>query len=249
MVRMEVHPELSTGSVRVEGGFTLPDKEVTQVTTNIMCRSGATVVIGGLIREDITTSSTQIPVLGNLPVVGVAFRQRSEEINRREIIVLLTPRVINEHQAGAEGQNYAEQVEARQEVFVDKLTPLGKRHIGERHFRQANAAYAAGDLDTALRYANWAIHFDPLHQGAINLRNEILAIAPELEVGVKHHLRHGLPIHEYPHYDYSRDGYPWREPTMLPEFDGHHYLDDTMAPVETAPSASVTTELAPIVDQ
>ena len=248
MVRMEVHPELSTGSVRVEGGFTLPDNEVTQVTTNIMCRSGATIVLGGLIREDITTSSSQIPVLGNLPVVGVAFRQRSEEINRREIIVLLTPRVIDEQQAGAEGQGSAAQILNRQEVFVDKLTPLGKRHIGERHFRQANAAYAAGDLDTALRYANMAIHFDSLHQGAINLRTEILAVAPELEVSVKHHLRHGLRIDEYPHHDYSRDGYPWREPMMLPEFDGHYHVEDAMAPVETAPSGTVTTELAPIVE-
>ena len=42
MIRMEVHPELSAGSVRVEGGFTLPDKEVTQITTNIMCPDGAT---------------------------------------------------------------------------------------------------------------------------------------------------------------------------------------------------------------
>ncbi|HRX82662.1 MAG TPA: secretin and TonB N-terminal domain-containing protein, partial [Pirellulaceae bacterium] len=96
MIRMEVHPELSTGSVRVQEGFTLPDKDVTQVTTNVMCRSGATMVIGGLIREDLSTSATQIPVLGNLPYVGAAFRQRTETIVRREIIVILTPRIVDE---------------------------------------------------------------------------------------------------------------------------------------------------------
>ena len=78
LVRMEVHPELSTGTVTTQGGFTLPDKDLTQVTTNVMVRDGATVVIGGLIREDLTTTTTQIPLLGNLPGVGFLFRQKQE---------------------------------------------------------------------------------------------------------------------------------------------------------------------------
>ena len=213
MVRMEVHPELSTGSVRVESGFTLPDKDVTQVTTNIMCRSGATIVIGGLIREDLSVSSTQIPVLGNLPFVGGAFRQRTEDIDRREIIVLLTPRVVDEPQVWKEGDDYAKQFDDRLQTFRDKMTPLGKRQFGERYTRLANAAYAAGDLDTALRYANLAIHFDPLNQGAVNLRTEIIEVAPELELGVHRNLKRGLPIHQHPHHDYSRQGYPWRPVT------------------------------------
>ncbi len=210
MVRMEVHPELSTGNVRIEGGFTLPDKDVTQVTTNIMCRSGATMVIGGLIREDLSTSSTQIPVLGNLPYVGAAFRQRTETIVRREIIVLLTPRIVDELHTWKEGDDYAKQFDNRLQTFRDKMTPVGKRQFGERYTRLANAAYAAGDLDTALRYATLAIHFDPLNQAAINLRVEIIEMAPDLEIGVDRNLKSGLPIHEHPHRDYSREGYPWR---------------------------------------
>ncbi|MCA9121096.1 MAG: secretin and TonB N-terminal domain-containing protein [Planctomycetaceae bacterium] len=210
MVRMEVHPELSTGSVRVQEGFTLPDKDVTQVTTNIMCRSGATMVIGGLIREDLSASSTQIPVLGNLPYVGAAFRQRTETIVRREIIVLLTPRVVDEIHTWNEGDDYAKQFDDRLQTFRDKMTPIGKRQFGERYTRLANAAYAAGDLDTSLRYANLAIHFDPLNQAAINLREEIIEIAPDLEVGVHANLHRGLPLTQHPHRDYSRQGYPWR---------------------------------------
>ena len=53
LIRMEVHPELSDGSVEAKSGFTLPNKEVTQVTTNIMVRDGCTVVIGGLMREQL----------------------------------------------------------------------------------------------------------------------------------------------------------------------------------------------------
>jgi type IV pilus assembly protein PilQ len=210
LIRMEVHPELSTGSVRVEEGFTLPDKEVTQVTTNVLCPDRATVVIGGLIREDLITTASQIPVLGNLPWVGVAFRQRTEEIDRREIIVLLTPRIVDIPELICEGEQYAQQSLDRRNVFADKLTPLGKRHWGERYARLATAAWAASDADVALRYANLAIHFDPLHQGAVNLRREILTVHPDLEVAVDQHLHRGLGPFDLPHRDYSRYGYPWQ---------------------------------------
>ncbi|MEO8494786.1 MAG: hypothetical protein ABI614_06930 [Planctomycetota bacterium] len=221
MVRMEVHPELSTGSVRVQEGFTLPDKDVTQVTTNIMCRSGATMVIGGLIREDLSASSTQVPVLGNLPYVGAAFRNRTESIVRREIIVLLTPRVVDEPETWKEGEDYAKQFDDRLQTFRDKMSPLGKRQFGERYLRLGTAAHAAGDLDTALRYANLAIHFDPLNQAAINLREEIIAVRPDLEVGVHANLHHGLPPLQHPLRDYSRQGYPWR-PVVASEATSPH---------------------------
>src|SRR5262249_18307149 len=50
LIRLEVHPELSTGTVTVQGNFSLPNKTVTQVTTNVLCPDACTVVIGGLIR-------------------------------------------------------------------------------------------------------------------------------------------------------------------------------------------------------
>ena len=79
VIRMEVHPELSDGEVTVEpNGVTLPNKRLTEVTTNIMVRDGCTVVIGGLIQEQLTNTTTQIPVLGNLPLVGFVFRQTTE---------------------------------------------------------------------------------------------------------------------------------------------------------------------------
>ena len=209
-IRMEVHPELSEGSVRVEQGFTLPDKEVTQVTTNIMCQSGATVVIGGLIREDLATNATQIPVLGNLPMVGSLFRQRSEEIDRREIIVLLTPKIVDDSGMWAEGMAATEQLRNRRDVFADKMNPFGKRHHGERYLRLARAAWAASDANAALRYVNQSLHWDPLHQAAVNLRAEILAVHPDLEVAVDDHLQPGLSPLDQRNRDYSRWGYPWR---------------------------------------
>ena len=83
------------------------------------------------------------------------------------------------------------------------------------------SAWAAGEADKALRFANLAIHYDPLHQDAIDLRQEILANYPDLETSVHHHLRHGLPIWEHPLGDHSAEtGAPWRdigpEPVAVP---------------------------------
>jgi len=57
VIRMEVHPELSDGLVRDLAGFTVPRKDVTKVTTNIMVRDGCTVIIGGLMRDQLKTTS------------------------------------------------------------------------------------------------------------------------------------------------------------------------------------------------
>lgn len=174
LIRMEVHPELSTGTVEVEAGFTLPKKETTQVTSNIMVRDGCTVVIGGLMRDELTTSTRQIPLLGSLPLVGVAFREKTETTVRREVIVLITPHIVYEPDTCCEGQKVACEFHRRQAVYASKMSPLiGKRSIGRRYFRYAQNAWAAGDRDRALRFIELSIHFDPLSRAAIDLRSDI----------------------------------------------------------------------------
>jgi type IV pilus assembly protein PilQ len=177
-IRMEVHPELSTGSVRVEEGFTLPDKETTQVTTNIIARDGSTVIIGGLIREDLVSNTTQIPFFGSLPVLGPAFRQKTEDIDRREILVLITPHILYDPEASYEGDLSAMEFHHRQAVKFKHLSPLSSRRLGVGHLRRAQVAWANGNFDRALRHANLAIHYDPQNRAAIDLRADVVNGAP-----------------------------------------------------------------------
>jgi type IV pilus assembly protein PilQ len=178
LIRMEVHPELSTGSVEVEQNFTLPNKETTQVTTNIMVRDGCTVIIGGLMREDLQTTGKQVPFFGNLPLVGAAFRSRDETLQRREILVLITPHIVYEPETCQEGARAACEFHRRQDVYREKRSFLGKRHVGRKYFRMAQNAWAAGDRDTALRFAELSIHFDPMNRAAIDLRSDIWLARP-----------------------------------------------------------------------
>lgn len=173
LIRMEVHPELSDGAVEIKGGFTLPNKDVTQVTTNVMVRDGCTVIIGGLMQEQLATTTDQIPFFGNLPLVGMLFRNKEEKISRREIIVLLTPHIVYEPDTCNEGETAAGEFFRRQDVYREKMSPIGKRSVGRRYFRMAQRAWAAGEQRRALRFAEMAVHFDPLNRAAIDLRSDI----------------------------------------------------------------------------
>ena len=91
LVRLEIHPEDSNGGLNQDG---LPFKETAEVTTNVMVRSGQTVVIGGLFRDRRRTLERKVPVLGDLPLLGYLFKSEDDLSKREEIIVVLTPRIL-----------------------------------------------------------------------------------------------------------------------------------------------------------
>ncbi len=223
-IRLEVHPELSTGNVRVVQGLTLPDKETTEVTTNIMCPDGCSVILGGLIREDVADTISQVPLLGSVPVIGAIFRRKTETLERREIVVVITPHIVCEPEMGLEGEKAINEFEQRTALFKDKMSPTIKRHIGERYLRLARSAWNAGDAETAFRYVNLAVHYNPLSQASVNLRTEIVSAYPEFDQNINTRLTEGLVPPHYPHRNYTRQGYPWKP--------NHSHPATVVAPVE-----------------
>jgi type IV pilus assembly protein PilQ len=236
LVRLEVHPELSSGFIATEEGLSLPNKVVTQVTTNVMCPDGCTVIIGGLIREDLKTNTRQLPLLGNLPWLGPVFRQKTEEVERSEIIVVITPRIVSEPMMCEEGQKWGNEFTQRQSVYFDKMSPIAKRNYGLHHLRMARAAYAAGDYLTALKQVNLAIHYDPLNRDAIVLRNEVVAAGGFEDESIHEYLHRGLSPLTGRHRDYSKQGYPWKE------FEGFGPPDLAGIDDPGQPGSSVTVE-------
>jgi type IV pilus assembly protein PilQ len=209
-IRMEVHPELSTGSVTISDGLTLPNKSVTQVTSNVGCYDGNTIVIGGLLRDDKQTTTNQVPFLGNLPWVGPAFRTKTEKIIKDEIIVVITPRIVSEDALCAEGERMANEFTHKQDVYFDKMSPIAKRNYALRYQRLALAAFNAGDYPRAIKQIDWSIHFDPMNRDAINLRNEIVVAGGYEGESVHEYLNHARAPWHRPHMDYSKYGAPWK---------------------------------------
>jgi general secretion pathway protein D len=72
-----------------------PQFSLRQVVTSAIVWDGQTVVLGGLISEDVTRIKDKIPVLGDLPFVGRAFRSESSRRTKRNLLIFVTPTIID----------------------------------------------------------------------------------------------------------------------------------------------------------
>jgi type IV pilus assembly protein PilQ len=66
------------------------------VKTEVLVENGGTVVIGGIFEQTERTDITKIPFLGDLPVLGRLFRNDSTTSQKTELLVFVTPRIVNE---------------------------------------------------------------------------------------------------------------------------------------------------------
>lgn len=82
----------SVGQVTT-AGYAIDTKHV---QTQVLVENGGTVVIGGIFLQQETTNEQKVPVLGDIPVLGVLFRNKSNQSKRSELLIFLTPKVVSE---------------------------------------------------------------------------------------------------------------------------------------------------------
>ncbi|WP_414564064.1 MULTISPECIES: AMIN domain-containing protein [unclassified Anabaena] len=80
----------------------------------IRLRDGQTLILSGIIQDSDRVSVSKIPVLGDLPLIGSLFRRTNRNNQRNEVIVLLTPQVMDDSENSAYGYNYTPSPEVRQ---------------------------------------------------------------------------------------------------------------------------------------
>ena len=73
-------------------GWTVTTKEV---VSDVIVENGGTVVIGGIYQQRDKDDTTRVPFLGDLPYVGFLFRHRNKVEERSELLVMLTPKIID----------------------------------------------------------------------------------------------------------------------------------------------------------
>lgn len=67
-----------------------------EIETQVTVSDGQTLALGGIFHQQRTRGQRQVPLLGNLPVVGSLFRQHAEEQRKRELVIFMTPRLVRE---------------------------------------------------------------------------------------------------------------------------------------------------------
>ena len=82
-------------TVSVPSGFFQPIFSTREVTTDVTVFDGATVVIGGLTREEVKTVDDKVPVLGSIPLIGAAFRSTGKTIQKKSLMVFVTANLVS----------------------------------------------------------------------------------------------------------------------------------------------------------
>ncbi len=92
-VTMKVKPEISNviGQVISSSNNIIPIIDTNIAETTVIAKNGSTVIIGGLGREEKTETIEQVPILGNIPLVGFLFRNKTATTQRVELVIMLTP--------------------------------------------------------------------------------------------------------------------------------------------------------------
>ena len=100
-INLHVRPEVSelttTGAVQLGSGnstFSVPALLVRRAETTVELGSGQSFAIAGLLQDSDTNSSSGIPVLGDVPVLGALFRSNSLNRSETELVILITPYIV-----------------------------------------------------------------------------------------------------------------------------------------------------------
>lgn len=92
-VKLQIEQEVSGRNGDIEGNPIIAKREI---KTTVLADNGATVVLGGLIDEDVQQSESKVPLLGDIPVLGALFRSTSSTKRKRNLMIFIKPTIIRD---------------------------------------------------------------------------------------------------------------------------------------------------------
>lgn len=179
-VRLEVHPEVSQrGAETIDN---IPSKSTVEATCNVMVKDGHTIVIGGLFEETADIDRQQVPGLGNIPLLGWLFRSNGNTTTRGEIIILLTPHIIDDDEAAdaisqqtlADGKRRCLGMREGFSFFARERITTGYVDEADRAWRSYATTRSPKDMDRAWWNVRLALNVAPNNLAAMRLHDQIL---------------------------------------------------------------------------
>ena len=172
-VRLEIHPERSTLSIPKHAN--MPNQNVTELTTQVLVRDGGTVVIGGLIAEQVVSKPARNSVVSN------PFRNRGEQLQRTELLILVTPHIVTD--AGCEptmpSQNSGQEPQTLS--ASSRQSRSTRNSLAHAHYERASSFYQQGNLVRARQQVEASLRQNKSDRDAVRLRNQIIQCLHEAE--------------------------------------------------------------------
>lgn len=178
MIRLELQPRVSEGQIRettdgLGAAVTIPDEVTQELSTNIIVPDGATVVLGGLFRESTTLGRRQVPILGDLPIIGAAFRGHDDSTERAEIVFMITPTIVNDQILLDQGERAVQMSDRIRTGTRQGLLPWSQDRQTKQQNILAERAARDGNLDKANWHLRRSLELRPAQPDAIQMREEL----------------------------------------------------------------------------
>jgi general secretion pathway protein D len=95
---LDIDQEVSNVVKTTSSGIDSPTIQQRRISTRVLVTDGESLALGGLIQERNSINRGQVPILGDIPVIGNAFKNKTDGITRTELIIFIRPRVVRDVQ-------------------------------------------------------------------------------------------------------------------------------------------------------
>jgi len=177
-IRMELAPSVSEAKIENlvdSNGSTLPvpNEDTSEIVTNVRVKNGQTLVLGGLFKENTVIERRQVPGLGDIPLLGNAFKGYDDSLTREEIIFLVTPTIVKDEIAKVWSDEANEFEHAVRIGTREGLLPWSRDTLTTSSNQKAFEAMAKGDRELALFHAENSLRLMPNQPEMVRLRAEL----------------------------------------------------------------------------
>jgi type II secretory pathway component GspD/PulD (secretin) len=136
-ITMAIEPKvIQARSGGTFGGQTFKDPEERGSKSILRINDGDTIVLGGLLRTDFDQTKTRVPVVEKIPLLGAAFRHKNKVESQRELIIFITPHIVEESLAGNIKAPETSNTAREQSVPTDRRAAIEKElsSVEEKRF-------------------------------------------------------------------------------------------------------------------
>jgi type IV pilus assembly protein PilQ len=178
-IRMLIYPKDSSAELDADG---VPQETTAELHTNIVVKDGETIVLGGLFRDVVTTARSQVPLLGDIPIIGALFRGTTDSTQREEVIILLTPHIID---GAGQTDGEARLADIGRKRYGARMAVQGisRARLAEDHYVNAVKYYGDGNSVEALSELDKALDMRPSYLEALRLKERIVGDVSPDDVG------------------------------------------------------------------
>lgn len=117
-INLRVAPEVSELAPTITPGTNLPSFTTRKVSTSVQLRSGQSLLIGGLLKSNVTEAVSAFPILGELPIIGALFRSSDFAAKKTELVIFVSPSLVKATETKPEAPTDSFVPPSRAEFFL-----------------------------------------------------------------------------------------------------------------------------------